>query len=149
MEGHMGLGPSQLARFAEQGYLVVPGVLAEPDFTAVRQEYARALADRTRAWRTSNRLVGGEEFAALAFPEHLLALSALPGFDAGLLAELDITLPHMPFTYLRPDSELHTGPAVLGLLTNPKVLDVIESLLGGEIKASPNQHVRLKLPVRE
>ncbi|MFD8280234.1 hypothetical protein GTZ78_03545 [Streptomyces sp. SID8361] len=145
----MVLSNSDLAHFEEHGYVVVRGVLAEPDFAAVRREYTDTLTERAAAWRVAGRLSGGEEYGALPFPEHIVALAGLPGFDASLLAELDITLPHMPFTYLRPDSELHTGPAVLGLLRNPKVLDVVGSLVGDEIKASPNQHVRLKLPVRD
>ncbi|MEV5601816.1 phytanoyl-CoA dioxygenase family protein [Streptomyces sp. NPDC052299] len=132
--------------FERDGYAVVPGVLAEEDFTAVRDEYTRLLDARAAQWRADGLLTGGEELAGKPFEEHLVALAALPGFDPSLLSELDITLPHMPFTSLQPDSRVHTGPGVLGLLRNPKVLDVVGRLVGEEISASPNQHVRLKLP---
>jgi len=135
-----------LTQFADEGYAVLPGVLDETDLAPVRDEYAAALRARTAAWRADGRLRGGEELATLPFEEHLIGLSLLESFDLSLLAELDLTLPHMPFTYLRPDAELHTGPAVLGLMTNPKVLDALRPLLGDAIKASPNQHCRLKLP---
>ncbi|MEV5705074.1 phytanoyl-CoA dioxygenase family protein [Actinoallomurus sp. NPDC052274] len=138
---------TSLSRFAEEGYAVLRGVLDESDLAPVRAEYAEALRSRARVWRTQGRFKGGEELMALPFEEHLIGLSRLDGFDPSLLAELDLTLPHMPFTFMRPDAELHTGPAVLGLLSNPKVLDPLRPLLGDAIKASPNQHCRLKLPV--
>lgn len=135
--------------FRRDGYAVVRNVLTEDDFTEVREEYARLLAERATRWRAAGLLTGGEDLVDKPFDEHLVALAALPGFDPSLLSELDITLPHMPFTSLQPDSQVHTGPAVLGLLRNSKVLDVIRRLVGDEISASPNQHVRLKLPAPE
>ncbi|MEV7596944.1 phytanoyl-CoA dioxygenase family protein [Kitasatospora sp. NPDC089797] len=132
--------------FHRDGYAVVPGVLDEDDFTDVRQEYARLLDERAGQWRRSGALTGGEDLVGKPFDEHLVALAALPGFDTALISELDITLPHMPFTSLQPQSRVHTGPGVLGLLRNPRVLDVVGRLVGEEISASPNQHVRLKLP---
>lgn len=137
---------TSLSRFADEGYTVLRGVLDEADLAPVRKEYAAALRSRTASWRSQGRLDGGDELATLPFEEHLIALSRLDSFDPSLLAELDLTLPHMPFTYLRPDAELHTGPAALALMTNPKVLDTLLPLLGDAIKASPNQHCRLKLP---
>ena len=41
---------------------------------------------------------------------------------------------------------MHTGPAVFNLITHPRVLDVIEQLIGGEILSNPIQHVRIKPP---
>jgi phytanoyl-CoA hydroxylase len=142
----MTLSPDLVEDFYRNGYTVVRGVLGEDDFTAVRGEYTRLLAERAAQWREAGALTGGEERAGAPFEEHLVALAQLPGFDPSLLSELDITLPHMPFTSLQPDSKVHTGPAVLGLLRNPRVLDVVEHLVDEEISASPNQHVRLKLP---
>ncbi|OLF18505.1 phytanoyl-CoA dioxygenase family protein [Actinophytocola xanthii] len=132
--------------FDRDGFAVVRGVLREEDFTDVREEYAALLTERAAQWRRDGLLTGGEELAGEPFEEHLVGLAALPGFDPSLLSELDITLPHMPFTSLQPTSKVHTGPAVLGLLRNERVLDVVAELVGNEISASPNQHVRLKLP---
>ncbi|MBC6447418.1 phytanoyl-CoA dioxygenase family protein [Actinokineospora xionganensis] len=132
--------------FHRDGYAVVRDVLREEDFTDVRAEYAELLAARAQQWRAAGALTGGEDLAELPFDQHLVGLTALPGFDPGLLSELDITLPHMPFTSIRPNSKVHTGPAVLALLRHPRVLDVVSTLVGDEISASPNQHVRLKLP---
>ncbi|WP_433386895.1 phytanoyl-CoA dioxygenase family protein [Micromonospora sp. KLBMP9576] len=139
--------PSTLVEdFHRDGYAVVRGILDEADFTAVREEYAHLIEERAAQWRRDGRLAPGEDLAGRPFDEQLIALAAQPDFDPALLSELDITLPHMPFTSLQPDSEVHTGPGVLGLLRNAKVLDVVGRLVGDEISASPNQHVRLKLP---
>jgi phytanoyl-CoA hydroxylase len=138
---------SSLSRFADDGYAVLRGVLDESDLAPVRAEYAGALRARAEDWRARGRLKGGEDLMALPFEDHLIGLSLLGDFDPSLLAELDLTLPHMPFTFMRPDARLHTGPAVLGLLSNPKVLDALRPLVGDAVKASPNQHCRLKLPV--
>ncbi|MFJ3303936.1 phytanoyl-CoA dioxygenase family protein [Streptomyces sp. NPDC086549] len=142
----MTVSPTLAEDFHRDGYAVVRGVLDAEDFTAVREEYARLIELRAAQWRRDGLLGPGADLAGKPFDEQLIALAAQPDFDPVLLSELDITLPHMPFTSLQPGSKVHTGPGVLGLLRNPKVLDVVSRLVGDEISASPNQHVRLKLP---
>ncbi|MGW1811071.1 phytanoyl-CoA dioxygenase family protein [Streptomyces sp. NPDC002078] len=142
----MTVSPTLAEDFRRDGYAVVRGVLDPEDFTAVREEYARLIERRVGEWRRDGLLAEGEDLTGKPFDEQLIALAARPDFDPSLLSELDITLPHMPFTSLQPGSKVHTGPAVLGLLRNPKVLDVVRRIVGDEISASPNQHVRLKLP---
>lgn len=44
------------------------------------------------------------------------------------------------------DSPVHTGPGIFGLLTNPKLLDIVEIILGEEIYISPINVVRVKPP---
>ena len=43
---------------------------------------------------------------------------------------------------------MHHGPAVFGLLTNPKLLDAVEMFIGPEIFLNPVHHVRIKPPMR-
>jgi ectoine hydroxylase-related dioxygenase (phytanoyl-CoA dioxygenase family) len=43
---------------------------------------------------------------------------------------------------------MHVGPAVFNLLTNPRLLDVAESIVGPDIYSNPVQHIRMKLPKR-
>lgn len=142
------LNADDIARFREQGYLVVNGVLDDDDFAALRSEYAGVLAEMIERHDLGESAETASAEGPRSFEERLLDLASRPGFDLALLAELDITLPHMPFTVIRSDSQMHVGPAVLGLLTHPAILDVVEAVLGGEIMASPNQHCRLKLPVQ-
>ena len=42
------------------------------------------------------------------------------------------------------ETPMHHGPAVFELLTNPKLLDTVEELVGPEIYSNPVQHVRIK-----
>jgi phytanoyl-CoA hydroxylase len=141
------LSSEEVRRFRDQGYLVVRGVLdPHTDFPPLVDEYTQVLNDLAREWQAQGEVVS--KLPGPAFLEHLYELCAQPSFPRHRLAELDITLPHFPFSVIREDSRVHAGPAVFGLLRNPKLLDVVESVLGPEICSSPNQHCRLKLPKR-
>jgi phytanoyl-CoA hydroxylase len=139
------LTEEQVTHFHQQGYLIVRGVLDEGDLSPVRSEYSSLLSERASSWGVTD---GDGSSSDLPFETRLLELSERRNFDPSMLSELDITLPHMPFTAMRADTEMHVGTAILGLLTNPRILDAVGSLLGEEISASPNQHCRLKLPLR-
>jgi ectoine hydroxylase-related dioxygenase (phytanoyl-CoA dioxygenase family) len=56
---------------------------------------------------------------------------------------MDISLPGGA---IEADCPLHFGPAVLGMITAPRLLDVVEQLIGPEITSNPIQHVRIKPP---
>jgi ectoine hydroxylase-related dioxygenase (phytanoyl-CoA dioxygenase family) len=56
---------------------------------------------------------------------------------------MDISLPG---DRIRPDTPMHFGPAVFNLITNERLLDVVEDLIGPEITSNPIQHVRIKPP---
>ena len=63
------------------------------------------------------------------------------GFD--WFQPLDISLPHED---IREDTPMHFGPAVFDIVTNSRILDIVESLIGPEITSNPIQHVRIKPP---
>lgn len=44
---------------------------------------------------------------------------------------------------------VHTGPAVFSLLRNPRVLDIVECIVGPEIRSSPVQQMRMKPPEKD
>ncbi len=138
-----GLTPVQLADFERDGYLVVEGVLEPGDLVAVEAEYAATL-DRV--------LPGLEAPGLLADPgpgsfgeRYVGALSQL-GDMYELYQHLDISLPLLED--LGPKATMHAGPAVFRLLTHPRVLDVVESVIGPEIYSNPVQHARIKPPRR-
>ena len=54
----------------------------------------------------------------------------------------------LPQTGVRPDTPIYAGPAMFRVLTNPRLLDVVESVIGPEIFSCPVQHTRMKLPKR-
>ena len=44
------------------------------------------------------------------------------------------------------DTPLWLGPAVFAAIVNPRLLDVVECVIGAEIYSNPVQHVRIKPP---
>lgn len=134
--------------FNENGFLHVTGVLTElTDFAAVRIEFAELLRERVGQW-LNRGLISADTLTQLAgdFEQDLLTLSAADGFNTQLLAELDICLPHSPFSAITPNSLFHVGPGLLSLVSAPPLLDTVESFIGNEISISGNAHIRLKLP---
>ncbi|MBT7615465.1 MAG: phytanoyl-CoA dioxygenase family protein [Alphaproteobacteria bacterium] len=133
------LSRQDLEHFHDEGYLVVEDVLSVADLALVWAEFEAVLdaaADRLHA---EGRIP--ERFATLPFAERYAAIAAL---CPRIYEFLDITLPvveDMP-----GDAAINAGPAIFGLLTNTRVLDVIEDVLGPEITSNPTQHLRLKLP---
>ena len=52
----------------------------------------------------------------------------------------------LPQKGVAPETLVHCGPAAFGLLTNPRLLDAVEAIVGPEIYSNPTQHVRIKPP---
>lgn len=134
-------------RFEEEGFVRVPGVLEPDDFAEVRREFGDLLRERVGRW-IRRGLLDSDVAARLTgdLEGDVLMLSRVGGFDAELLAELDICLPHSPFSSIQPDAPFHVGDGLLRLVSTPSLLDVVASFVGGEISLSGNAHVRLKLP---
>ncbi len=133
----------ELDLFAQQGYLVVPDVLDSNDIDAVADEYSAALD------AAANELYARGEvsstFSDLAFDDRYMALLSA---NANVFYYLGISLP-LDFEGLAPHLiRAHTGPAFFGLVSNPRVLDVVQSVLGPEISTNPVQQTRLKPPQR-
>lgn len=137
------LSPLQVERFHEQGFLVVPDVLDPADLDPVADEYQAALDHAANAMAARGWLE--DTYDGLPFAERYTALIIE---NPDVFYYLGISL---PLDYEDLDPELvraHTGPALFRLLSNPKLLDVAESILGGEISSNPVQQVRLKPPQR-
>jgi phytanoyl-CoA hydroxylase len=66
--------------------------------------------------------------------------------ELNVMQHFDISLPSEGVTEETP---IHLGPETFGLLTNPKLLDVVEQFIGSEIYSNPIQHTRIKPPERE
>ncbi|MDU9005641.1 phytanoyl-CoA dioxygenase family protein [Sedimentitalea todarodis] len=131
---------TQLQRdgFARDGYLVVENVLdASTVLIPVRQEYAQLLDDLYDGWVAQGWVPAG----VAGFESRLLA-SYAAGCD--WFQPMDISLPG---DRIAADTPMHFGPAVFAMLTNPRLLDLVEDLIGPEITSNPIQHVRIKPPV--
>ena len=131
----------QVRFFADQGYLVVSGVLDDTDLAPVKDEYNAVLASAADELFASGELTS--TFAELSFADRY---TAMLGEFPGLYRYLNISLPLSNEPVSAAECRMHAGPAVFDLLRNDKILDIVESLIGGEIRSNPVQHIRLKPP---
>jgi len=136
------LTQAQTAFFEENGYLVVENLLDEDRILApVRAEYAGLLDTLVEGWIADGALEAQARHLDFFGKLHLCYIRGLDWFQP-----LDISLPGDEIT---PDTPMHFGPAVFDLLTDARLLDVVESLIGPEITSNPIQHVRLKPPATD
>ncbi|MEX5729529.1 phytanoyl-CoA hydroxylase [Rhodovulum iodosum] len=134
------LSPDQIEEFSTTGVLVVDDVLPAATLAAVRAEYAGLLDRLYAGWQAEGRVPPAA--AGADFFEKLLTAYAA-GVD--WFQPMDISLPGGE---IAADTPFHFGPAVFDMLTAPRLLDLVEDLIGPEITANPIQHVRLKPPSR-
>ena len=134
------LTAEQVARFEEEGYLVVEGVLdPKTALDPVIDEYTEVLDALVRDLYAREEI--SSLFEDLDFAERFIAVCIETGdvhkqyFDFSL-----------PFQNVKADTPFWTGQAVLNAFTAEPLLDCVESLIGGEIYSNPVQHVRIKPP---
>ncbi len=123
------LTEAQVACYDKEGYLVVPRLLDDTDLAPARA----AMMEKTS-------MIADDLFAA-----GLIASKLEDRSFASRLAEL--------FEHLDEVEFLKYGrgwrdrlPGYYHLMANPKIVDAVESLLGGEIFANPVYNVRPKVP---
>lgn len=136
-----GLSAEQLASFEKDGYLIVENVLSEEDLAGLESEY-REIVDRV-----AKDLVKQGKMEALTgdnFSErYIQALQQVDDMYT-LYQHVDISLPLL--NQLDVSHTMNAGPQVFRLLTNPRLLDIVESVIGTEIYSNPVQHTRIKPP---
>ena len=136
------LSDAQRSQFAQEGYLVVENVLDPArDIGPVMAEYGGVL-DRL----ADELLARGEIRSAhrdLPFSERLIEICLESGRTFS--QHFDFNLPQKG---VRWDTPIHVGPAIFNLLSNPRLLDVAEAVIGPEIYSNPVQHIRMKIPRR-
>lgn len=125
------LSTEQIERFETDGFLVVDDVLDQPTLDRVRAEYAALLAGLLEGWGRS--------------PSGDFATDIVTAYRDGLewFQPMDISLPG---DRIEADTPFHFGPAVFDMVTAPRLLDMVEELIGPEITSNPIQHVRIKPP---
>ena len=131
------LSDTQLNFFNTQGYLVLENVLDPMTLVKVIREYTELLDRLYAGWQAEGRVPAakGQDFW------QKLRTSYAAGCD--WFQPMDISLPGGEIT---PDTPFHFGPAVFDMVTHPRLLDLVEDLIGPEITSNPIQHVRLKPP---
>lgn len=131
------LSAEQRRAFEAEGVLVVENVLPSGLLARIRAEYAGLLDGLYAGWQADGLVPDG---SGLDFWGKLL-VSYRAGCD--WFQPMDISLPG---DTIRPDTPFHFGPAVFDMVTCPRLLDLVEDLIGPEITSNPIQHVRLKPP---
>ena len=136
------LSATQRQRFDDEGFLVVEHVLdPEQDIAPLLAEYAEVLDGIARALYASGSI--RSTYAELPFCDRLTRVCQESGRN---FAEyFDLSLPQGNIHY---DSPIHVGPAVFRAITHPRLLGVVEDIVGPEIYSNPVQHIRMKLPKR-
>ena len=133
------LTKAQIDGFERDGYLIVEDVLDQKTvLDPVRKEYAALLDDLYDGWYREGMVSAPPEM--LDF-ESKLRIAYAAGCD--WFQPMDISLPGDKIT---EDTPMHFGPAVFDMITSPRLLDLVEDLIGPEITSNPIQHVRIKPP---
>lgn len=128
------LDTKQIEHFRNHGYLVVENVLDDTLLQSIRAEYTTLLDTLIAGW--------GMPLEGATFAEKVSA-----AYEAGheWFQPMDISLPG---GRIEADTPMHFGPAVFDMVTAPRLLDMVEDLIGPEITSNPIQHVRIKPPER-
>ena len=138
----MTLTSPQLEFFRENGFLAVPDVLSDADLGPVETEYAQVVDRAADDLYDTGQIASS--YADLGFEEQYFAvLAEFPG----LYEYLSISLPLLNDGIDARSYRCHTGPALFDLIRNPNILDIVESVLGGEIESNPIQQIRMKPPL--
>jgi phytanoyl-CoA hydroxylase len=126
--------------FDEQGFVVIEDVLSAHNIRALRDDY-EALLDRLAVRFYEDGKIPST-FDDLPFEKRLTAI--MTQSSENLYKYFDISL-----NLADPTGPMHLSEAVFNLIRHPRILDTVESLIGGEILANPIQHVRIKPPQLE
>lgn len=136
-----GLTTDQLERFNEDGFLIIKGVLSRRDLAGIETAYAAVLDSVADRLAEEGRIapLKGSTFSQ----RYIEAMQQLEDMYT-LYQHLDICLPMV--ADLDHSHTMNTGPEVFRLLTHPRLLDIVESVIGPEIYSNPVQHTRIKPP---
>ena len=130
----------QLEQFTEQGYVVIGEVL-DPiqDLQPVIDDYSLLLDRLAEKWEKRGS-------ANLNLPRIVFRRSPtkiMSASEINISRYFDISLPDAEIDI---DEPMHLSEPIFKLITNPRLLDVVESFVGAEILSNPVQHVRIKPP---
>jgi phytanoyl-CoA hydroxylase len=124
----LGTSPNRLEQFHEQGYVILQGVLPPAVVEAVRAEMRAAVDEHARQLLEAGKIT--DALVNEPFETRLARLYA----NCMDVAPMSI----------RGDA-LHR-PGLFGLFFHPPLLDMVESILGPEIRLYPNYTARPKYP---
>jgi hypothetical protein len=136
-----GLTKTQVGQFHQEGYLMVKGLLdPAEDLDPVIEEYKGVLNALAQDLYDQGKI--SDTYADLPFGERFINICIKTNDTHQQY--FDFSLP--PSGNVTVDTPMWVGPAVFRTITNPRLLDAVESIIGGEIYSNPVQHVRIKPP---
>jgi hypothetical protein len=134
------LSSEQVEQFKDQGYLIVEDLFdPHTDLDPIVAEYEGVLDRLATSLFESGAI--RSTYSDLPFGQRLIKVYAEGGKD--YTQHFDFTL---PLKGVRHDTPIWLGPAIFSILTNARLLDAAESIVGPEIFSNPVQHIRLKTP---
>ena len=125
-----GLSSEQLAFFHAEGYVHVPNALAPEDLDPVQEELEEIVDQAAQRLLAAGKIE--RDYAELPFAKRLIPLAKA---DASATAGINFPA--------------NLGPNIFAFLHNPRLLNLIESLIGPEIYANSCQHIRAKVPASD
>lgn len=134
----MALTEVQLARLEHDGFLHVPEFLPAAAISPLVQELVATVDEGATLAMREGRLQRTEfdHSRGLPFSQRLAALCSATGEPPN----------HYPQLAASSMSKNHKTEALFELLTYPQLLDVVESVIGGEILCHPQWNIRASLP---
>ena len=137
-----GLTQDQIDQLHREGYLLVEGALdPELDIAPVEREFMAILDRVANELKTAGEI--SSTYPDHTFAERLIAVAAEA--PRPIVPQFEIALAN---NAIDPEARINCGQATFDFLRSPRILDLVESLIGGEIYANPVQHTRIKLPPR-
>lgn len=132
--------PEWVEQFLNDGYVVVNDVFnPQIDLEPIIDDFALTLDDYAVQLHCQGKILSS--YPDLSFSERFCRVMAESGEP--LSKYFDISLPIRNIT---EDTPIHLSEAVFNLICHPRLLDLIEQLIGAEILSNPIQHTRIKPP---
>ena len=140
MSDHL-LTREQLDAFNRDGFLAIEELVPVEDLEPIKQEYAELLDGLANELFEAGEIP--DRYEMLEFGDRF---SKIIGHYPELHRHFNISLPLINGEVDPAMFYMHAGPAVFNLLRHPKILDVVECIIGPEIYSSPVQQMRMKPP---
>ena len=130
-----GLSAVQRQQLLDEGYVAVPALIDDATIEAVREEIHEVVSAIARDLHVEGKLPSA--YSEAGFDRQLAEIGA---YDMDLAIEL--------INRIHGDKGEggHMGPAIFDLLSHPRLLEAIESLVGPEIIGSSVYRIRPKAP---
>src|SRR6185436_17139560 len=129
------LTAAQRQQFDDEGYVVVDDALdVVRDIGPVLAEYEGVLDEIAQSLHAEGAI--SSLYRELPFGARLIRICVESGRN--FPQYFDFSLPQKN---VRSDTPFHAGPAVFNLLTNPRLLDIAEEIIGPEVYSNPVQHI--------